>query len=215
MTTGGDDPDLATTRGVARAAAVLYAGSPLGARTLARLRPRICPFEAVIALVPPGAHMLDIGCGNGLLLGLLASCGRLAHATGIDFSGRTISAARLMREGLPPAQANRLSFRRQNAHEPWPSGPFDVVALIDVLHHVEPGLQRPLIERACAAVAPGGMLLYKDMVARPRWRAGANRLHDLVLARQWIHHRALDEVAPWAEASGLACERRARVNRWW
>jgi SAM-dependent methyltransferase len=182
---------------------------------LARLRPRICPFERLVASVPTGSRMLDVGCGNGLLLGLLAHDSRLALGVGVDTSPRAIAAAEAMRARLPEAAAGVLRFHRQDAHAPWPTGPFDVVALVDVLHHLAPGRQRELVERACATVAPGGVLLYKDMVVRPRWRACANRLHDLVMARQWVHHRALAEVAAWVEARGFTTSRSERIDRWW
>ena len=133
MPRGGCDRVL-TPGAVARAAATLYADAAPRARVLARLRPWICPFERLVGLVPEGARVLDVGCGNGLLLGLLASEGRIASGIGLDADARAIIAAERMRARLPdPA---RLEFRCQDAHAEWPAGPFDVVSLVDVLHHV-------------------------------------------------------------------------------
>jgi 2-polyprenyl-3-methyl-5-hydroxy-6-metoxy-1,4-benzoquinol methylase len=209
----GSSPRIDTPGAAARAAARLYASAPLGARALARLRPWICPFERLVPLVPVGARVLDVGCGSGLLLGLLARAGRLAGGVGIDADLGAIAAAEAMRTALPPPLRARLRFARQDAEAPWPAEPFTVVALIDVLHHLPPSRQHALIERALLAVEPGGMLLYKDMAARPRWRAAANRAHDLLMARQWVHHRALAEVEAWAAAAGFACAHRARIAR--
>ena len=78
-----------------------------------------------------------------------------------------------------------IAFERRDAQQDWPSGPFDIVSVIDVMHHVPTIAQRTVIERAASRLKPGGLLVYKDMVERPRWRAWKNRLHDLVLARQW------------------------------
>ncbi|MDH3538719.1 MAG: hypothetical protein OEP52_01885, partial [Acidimicrobiia bacterium] len=47
----------------------------------------------------------------------------------------------------------------------------------------------------------------------PRWRALANRLHDLILNRQWVHHVPIDRVIEWAVGEGgVTIERRARFN---
>jgi SAM-dependent methyltransferase len=69
-----------------------------------------------------------------------------------------------------------------------PRGPFDVGSLIDVMHHVPPVEQQGLFAGAAKRVRPGGVF-YKDMRVKPRWKAWANRLHDLALARQWNSHR--------------------------
>lgn len=196
----------------AATAAALYVDAPPVARLFQRLRPRICPLEAVVARVPPGARVLDIGCGSGLLLALLAADGRLGAGVGIDSSARALAVAERMRARLPDPACVRLE--RRDAGD-LPAGPFDVVALIDVLHHVPPARQRDAVLAAATRVAPGGLLLVKDISPRPRWRALMNRLHDLVLARQWVHHVEGDAIAAWCADAGLAVERHPRIDRWW
>lgn len=206
---------IVTASRAARAAERAYHGAPAPARALARLRPRICPFELILPLVPAGSAVLDIGCGSGLLLALLALDGRLGRGVGIDADRRAVAAAQRMRAALPPALRASVSIEHGDAAAAWPSGPFDVVALVDVLHHVPPDAQRALVARACAAVEPGGLVLIKDMAPRPRWCALANQAHDLLLARQWIHHRAMAEIEAWARDAGCVVERRGRAARWW
>jgi len=89
------------------------------------------------------------------------------------------------------------------------------VSLIDVPHHVPPAGQRECFLTAAARLGPGGVLIYKDMARRPVWRALANRLHDLVLARQWIHYVPVERVEGWAAEAGLGLTRAARFNRLW
>src|SRR6266576_3469231 len=72
------------------------------------------------------------------------------------------------------------------------------VSMIDVMHHVPPSFQKEFLLTACRHVRPSGLLIYKDMCRRPRWRAAANRLHDLVLARQWINYLPISQVELWA-----------------
>ncbi len=158
--------------------------------------------------------MLDVGCGSGLFLGLLAALGRLGSGTGLDADAGAIAAATTMARSLP-AGAAPLRFLRRDAASPWQAGEAQVVTLIDVLHHLPPGAQLRLARQAAEAVPRGGLLLYKDMACRPRWSALANQLHDLVLARSWIHHRALAEVEEAALLAGLTLVQRGRAQRAW
>jgi 2-polyprenyl-3-methyl-5-hydroxy-6-metoxy-1,4-benzoquinol methylase len=202
----------ARAREVSALAASIFSEGPVLMRALLRWRPYICPFETLLPLVPAGARVLDVGCGGGLFLGLLARIGRLGHGTGFDVSPPAIEVARRvaarMDEGV-------LTFLHRGVEDAWPEGPFDVVSMIDVMHHVPPAAQRETFDHAAGRVAAGGLLLYKDMCRRPRWRALANRAHDLVLARQWIRYAPIEQVESWAEAHGLVLDTAARIDRWW
>ena len=202
-----------TAGALSRMAAGIYPEGPVLFRALQKYRPYICPFEALIEEVPEGASVLDIGCGGGLFLGLVDAAGLRPEGTGFDVSRPAIDLAQRM--AAARSSGARLDFRRLDADAPWPDGDFDVVAMIDVIHHVPPSEQQAVIRRACGKVRPGGLFLYKDMVERPWWRAAANRLHDLVLARQWIHYVPVRDVERWAEDEGLALERSELINRWW
>ncbi|MCP3906047.1 MAG: class I SAM-dependent methyltransferase [Planctomycetes bacterium] len=179
-------------------------------RTRLRLRLVVCPFERLLERVPPPSRVLDAGCGGGLFLALLAASGRLERGVGFDPGVGAIAVARAMADRLPEAS---LSFEHGVVEDPWPAGSFDVVSMIDVLHHVAPRQQRTAIERGLERVAPGGIFLYKDMCTRPRWRELANRAHDLLAARQWIHTVPLPTVVEWARDAGFAATHTERINR--
>ena len=188
------------TREFMRTARRLYAGGPLLLRLLQEYRPLICPFEPLVDAVPADARVLDVGCGAGLFLALLAAEERIQGSVGFDASTPAIAAARHAEPRLPPGTAE---YRHLRVEDAWPEGLFDVVSMIDVMHHIDPGAQHDVFVEAVAHVRPGGVMLYKDMGTRPRWMALANRLHDLVLARQWIHYRPIADVREWAAALGL------------
>ena len=195
-----------------RAAAVhLYQATPLPFRLLQGWRPYICPFEEVVRRVPPGSDVLDVGCGGGLFLALLAQSGRLRRGLGFDVSQAAIETARAVADRNFPDGV--IEFRGFRIGDPWPEGTYDVVCMIDVLHHIDGPAQREAIHEALDHVRPGGRFLYKDMASRPAWRAGWNRLHDLVLARQWIQYRALRDVRQWVVDRGFAVDEEARYTR--
>jgi 2-polyprenyl-3-methyl-5-hydroxy-6-metoxy-1,4-benzoquinol methylase len=182
-------------------------------RAMQHYRPYISPFGLLVHAVPPGSRVLDIGCGGGLFLGLLAQGGRILRGRGIDTSASAIAIAQVMRAGLP-AGAD-VQFEARSASLPLPDEGYDVVTLLDVMHHIPRALQRTVLEQALARVEPGGQLIYKDMVHRPRWRALANGLHDLVIARQWIHYLPMDQAVAWAQAQGFEVLQLQRVDMLW
>jgi 2-polyprenyl-3-methyl-5-hydroxy-6-metoxy-1,4-benzoquinol methylase len=209
-------PPIPRVQDLSAQAALLYADAPRLQRFLARNRPFIAPFERMLGHVPVGASVLDVGCGIGLFGALLAANRRRPRLVGFDSNAPAIAVAQAMAlrsaELYPMAQ---LEFHRLDVEAPWPEGTFDVVSIIDVMHHVPPPAARSVIELAVAKLAPGGTLLYKDMACRPRWRALANRLHDLTLARQWIHYLPIDHVENWAGELGCVRVHAENLSRWW
>lgn len=179
-------------------------------RLLQIYRPFICPFEEILPHVPEGAQILDVGCGGGLFLGLAAETGRLSGGIGFDANPTTIASAHQLR-----LESDTVEFRHLDVEEPWPEGPFDVVSMIDVMHHIPPAAQPGIFAQVAARLKPGGLFLYKDINARDVIRASANRLHDLVLAQDWVHYLPTPRAQTLAAEAGFAEERYAKINRFW
>lgn len=201
-----------TIADVAREASELYADSPATIRYKQGLRPYICPFHVLVGFVDPAARVLDVGCGSGLFLALLVRLRAVRSAIGFDASKPAIAVAQRVSERL---QAPDIRFEYRDARMPWPEGRFDVVSMIDVMHHVPPEAHRQIVASAGQRVAEGGVFLYKDMARRPLWRAWANRLHDLLLTGERIHYAKLDEVVAWAKAEGMEPEQSGAMNMLW
>ncbi|GAA3227452.1 class I SAM-dependent methyltransferase [Actinocorallia longicatena] len=183
----------------------LYAHASLPLRVKQRLRPAGSGMELIFPHVPVGARVLDIGCGSGLLLGLLAKQDRQITGVGFDPSKGAIGLAQEM-AGHAVETGSTLSFERRDSREEWPQGAFDVVTMVDVIHHIPVAAQREVFDKACQAVRPGGVFVYKDMGLEPFWRATACRLHDVVIARDWIHPIPVATVEAWAAEHGLVVE---------
>ena len=196
-----------------RQARILYKqGNPIFL-AMQILRPFICPFGELIVAVPEGSRVLDIGCGGGLFLGLLAAEKKIDFGLGIDVSSPAIKVALEMRKNHP--RCNALRFEHHDADSLWPESEFDVVSMIDLLHHIAPENRKEFVQRACSHVRPGGILLYKDMVSSPCWRVWINTLHDILLAGQWTKVQNLQEVIQWCENSGFKKERVSGINMLW
>jgi 2-polyprenyl-3-methyl-5-hydroxy-6-metoxy-1,4-benzoquinol methylase len=202
-----------TPAAVAAIARAIYTKGPIWTRALQHWRPFICPFDVVMEEVTPGSFVLDIGCGGGLLLGALASTKRISGGVGFDFSSDAIQVAVAMVGSLKFDSG--LKFQQLSALDSWPEGPFTAVTLVDVMHHVPVDSQRDVFKKAASMLRPGSRLIYKDIAPRPRWRAWANTVHDLILARQWVHYVPMSTIEEWAKADGLLMLRTYRINRLW
>jgi 2-polyprenyl-3-methyl-5-hydroxy-6-metoxy-1,4-benzoquinol methylase len=202
-------------RDLKAAARRLYADASSAARLIQSLRPYICPFNRLLEFIPAGSRVLDIGCGSGLLLAIAADTRALGPCIGFDSNRKAIAVAELAAKRLAADGKSVPQFVRLDVRDPWPKGTFDVVAMIDVLHHVPVVAQQSAIQQAVAAVPPGGTFMYKDIAPRPRWRAGMNRLHDLVMVREWVHYVYAEKVVEWATAGGLTLRRREWIPQLW
>lgn len=206
-------PTAPSLRNLHMEARRLYRDGPILKRTLQHWRPYICPFHVLIGLIPPNATVLDIGCGSGLFLGLLAASRRIRYGVGVDANSFAVALGQRMAHRIPPD--THLQLHSARSSDDWPDGTFDAVSLIDVLHHVHPESQRQILTSAAQRVQPGGILIYKDIDAGDKPRALANRLHDMILAREWIHYRPLTWVRIQLEQAGLIYESDGRINMLW
>src|SRR5579864_4790992 len=191
-------------RSFSKIAQKMYVTGPILTRKFQHWRPYICPFEKLVGYINDGSRVLDIGCGAGLLLSLATGMRKEFEGVGFDSSRRAIGVAKDMAaraSALFPKA--RLSFERIGNYDGWPKETFDVVFLIDVLHHVHAASQHEFLLQAISRVKPGGLLVYKDMCIRPRWKAQANRLHDLVLAGEHITYLPIETAEQWALGGGL------------
>jgi ubiquinone/menaquinone biosynthesis C-methylase UbiE len=87
----------------------------------------------ILNAVPPGCPTaLDVGCGDGMLVGRLAEC--CAEVTGIDRDPRMIARARETRARQP----SRITFIEADflARE-FPEASFDFVCANTSLHHMD------------------------------------------------------------------------------
>lgn len=120
---------------------------------------RLDYVAARIAL--PGAKVLDVGCGGGLLSEAMARQG--ADVTAIDLAPELVKVARL--HGLESGV--KVDYRQQSAEalaEEVP-GSFDAVTCMEMLEHVpDPTL---VIEACARLLKPGGWLFLSTVNRTP------------------------------------------------
>jgi len=162
---------VATRRGERRAILCAYPDpSPLR-RLYRRLRLARGGYDAIEALLPRDGLVVDLGCGEGLLAHVLARRAAGRSVLAIDHDGGRI--ARLSRSvaalSIVPRCASLVDV-------PLPT--CDAVLLVDVLHYFDRAAQEAVVERAFAALRPGGTLLLREPDAALTLRMAWNRLHE-------------------------------------
>jgi ubiquinone/menaquinone biosynthesis C-methylase UbiE len=111
----------------------------------------------------PGANVLSVGCGPGVILQAVCSKHPSLHGTGID-----VSAARVQQATEKHNSNTRLKFVHADAHAmPFPSDSFDLVysrMLFEYLADKERAAAE--IVRVCR---PGGTVLIQDLDGQLLW----------------------------------------------
>ena len=116
-------------------------------------------------------RVLDVGCGNGLLLNLMASLGRIRQGHGFDVAGPAVAVANQVANDHELSSV--VAFEHRSIEQGIPQLGHEVVTVVDVLHHVPDQHKAAFVAALCEVVPAGGRLIVKDMVVRPRWRAAA------------------------------------------
>lgn len=140
--------------------------------------------DLLAPLIPNGATLLDVGCGDGLVAASIAKRRPDVSITGVDVLARPGAA-------IPVATFDGLRI-------PLPAGSVDVVMLVDVLHHAASPEQ--LLADA-VRVARHAVVL-KDHVANGPVSRALLRIMDLVGNRRFgvaLPHRYLS-AARWDAA---------------
>jgi len=128
---------------------------PLAPETLAGLKPRIPYLKQLVCKHFPrdkDAHILELGCGHGALLHVLAQSG-FAHVSGVDTSPEQVAAAQ--RLGINGVEQGDLMTKLRTTGD----ASLDVVVAFDVIEHFTKPELIPLVDEVRRVLKPGGLWL--------------------------------------------------------
>ena len=225
LRTTGDDAAFAE---LVRRAADRYAGASITAWEFARGKLRGDPvYRATLStdILPSGETLVDIGCGQGLTLALLAearrcfesrtwpyeSPPRFERMIGIETRRRVAAMARAALDGdaeIIEGDARTVSLGRISS-----------VLLFDVLHLIRPDEQETLVSGLASRLPPNGVVLVREVDAAGGWRFTTvwlgNRVKAIVFGswRQSFHARTAEQWRACFARCGFDVETQAMAGR--
>ena len=145
----------------------------------------------LVAALPRGARVLDLGCGNGVPV-----CRELAAAglrvTGVDFSEVQIDRARRLVPDATFVQADMTQVE-------FPAASFDAVTAFYSLIHVPVGEQPALLCRLATWLVPGGQAMLTT--GHQEWTGSERGWHGGT--EMWWSHADAATYRRWLTAAGL------------
>ena len=116
----------------------------------------------ILAVCPPPARVLDVGCGTGALAAELTARGY--EVTGLDPSEGMLS---VLAERAPEVRAVQASATEM----PFDDGEFDLSVSVATMHHIaDPDAVRRALAEMVRVVRPGGKVIVWDHNPRnPYW----------------------------------------------
>ena len=160
--------------------------------------------------LPANGVVLDIGCGFGLFSLYYAATGRGRLVRGVDMNRGRIALARRAAARL---EIHNVSYEEGDARDFKGDMEVSAAYMLDIVHHVAPAAVPPLLRQLHRALAPGGMLLVKDVDTRPaakRWFTWA--LDKAMDPRAPVHYWSGDELSGALTTVGFTVRRHLMVD---
>ena len=167
-------------------------------------------LEEIGQYLPPSGPVLDIGCGFGLFSLYYAATAPARFVRGLDLSARRVAMARRAAQRLA---LDNVAYEVGDARDFKGDTEIAAAYMLDIVHHVAPAAVPPLLGQLRRCLAPGGVLLVKDVDTRPapkRWFTWA--LDRLMAPRTPVRYWSADELTAALERAGFGVRRHLMVD---
>jgi SAM-dependent methyltransferase len=132
-----------------------------GQTVVAALNDHILPLVPDISKkLSEGIDVIDIGCGSGRAIALLAENFPKSHFTGLDLSEDAVAAAN---ETVKRDNLGNAEFRVYDTSESFACDKYGLITAFDAIHDQSKPLQ--VLKNIYEALAPGGTFLMQDIAA--------------------------------------------------
>ena len=167
-------------------------------------------LEEIGQYLPASGAVLDIGCGFGLFSLYYAATAPGRFVRGLDLSARRIAMARRAAGRLG---IDNVSYEQGDARDFKGDSGVAAVYMLDIVHHVPPATVPPLLAQLRRCLAPGGLLIVKDVDTRPapkRWFTWT--LDRLMDPRTPVHYWSAEALTAALERARFGVRRHLMVD---
>ncbi len=126
--------------------------------------------------------ILEVGCGHGLFSCYLAIAGRARQVVGTDVDVDKIAVAVAAAAQLRPDEAD-VRFEASTGSVPRIASGWRSIVIADVLYLLGAEGREALLDQCVDALAPGGLLVIKEIDRVPAWKAGLATVQELAATR--------------------------------
>lgn len=154
-----------------------YAGTRHRDRGFVRWKTRLDKVFALLLGSDLGSGpVVDMGCGYGIALALVAFRDSSRPLRGCDLDAARVHAAGLALAGLD-VSLQVADIREYHVPEAG------LILIIDVLQYLEPADQRAVLERCAASLRPGGIIIIREPDTAGGWRWWLTKMLDIAALR--------------------------------
>ena len=209
-----------STQGALSRTVQRYARCKLGDRMYVAMKLELDPLTRELVLLgsqdgdAPLGRVLDVGCGRGQFSLFLKELGLARTVVGFDWDERKVSVAERAAHGDA-----RYSVEDALDSE-FPE--CDTLLVFDVLHYLELGAQKDLLQRLARSVAEDGRLLIREMDGHAGWASRLGQWFERIATksgynrtRQPLCFQPARALMAELAALGLECSIRGRGGSRW
>ncbi|MHA2356027.1 MAG: class I SAM-dependent methyltransferase [Candidatus Thorarchaeota archaeon] len=120
----------------------------------------------IVEALKVGINVLDVGCGQGRAINLMAKAFPKSNFTGYDILDEYIEVARTEAKAM---RLSNVNFELKNLIQDDESKKYDLITAFDVIHDLAQPLE--VLQRVCGILQPEGTLFIADV-------AGSSYLHE-------------------------------------
>ncbi len=164
------------------------------------LRLQLAPMIKMIEYVPEKGDILDLGCGNGIMANIISLGAPERKVFGVDLSAARIEAANRISRDNPNLEfvagdVNTVPFER-----------FEIVTLIDLLHHLPYDEQGKLLGKIYDKLDEDDVLIIKDLEKAPYWKYIFHYIQDTLSYRDKLYFSSAEEMNKLLSEIGFTIE---------
>lgn len=178
-----------------------------------RLRSIVCPMEMVLSRIPAHCSLFDLGCGTGAFLQLIAQSKNPKSLGGSDTNPSLLEKSSALLQKEYPHLAKTPNFIVSD-NPPSQIESYNVITLVDVLHHIPKLKQKRFLEKIHHNMRSGATFLLKDIDAASPLVI-FNKIHDAIFAGNGFQERPALEVSSILQALGLEILHKESRRRLW